>query len=196
MIGLDELITSLLAHQMLLQLIHQLLSDGSSSDLLTTGVLPKPPNPHEESSQNENRPRIGSAAVAHLLFSLDATIVVCEQFDVRPALKKLLQQIAGLILTFSNRFLKTILGLRSISNLYKLFVVAHSLRLQCLFKIVIRGADHELEHGKRCLSILESTFSTLFCELQQFEQVALKNKVNLFMRQRVEDVREINQNSG
>lgn len=81
-----------------------------------------------------------------------------------------------------------LLGIRNISNLYKPFVVAQSLRIQCLFRAALKDFSRDGNMRKKCLNTLETTFFTLFYDLQQFEQIASKNKMALFVRQRISNV--------
>ncbi|KAE9548536.1 hypothetical protein FO519_008250 [Halicephalobus sp. NKZ332] len=158
-LSLEDLVTSLLNQQVLIQLISGILL-GEQTTNLASGVS-------TAKTETNDSGFIGKApekTLGALLHCLDASAAVATLFDERPALKMLIQKICNL---------------EQSANLYKCMISSQSVKLMSVYQIAKLGKDDYLK-------TLGSSLLNLLDQLRKYDQEAAKNKLASFARDRID----------
>lgn len=155
---MEDVVTSLLNQQVLIQLINGILL-GEQSTNLASGVS-------STKKQETDSGFVGKAptkAIGILLHCLDASAAVMIHFDERPALKMLIQRLCNL---------------EQSANLYKFMIAAQSVKLMTVYQLAKNDKTH--------LKSLESSLCHLLEKLKKYDDEAAANKLSTFARDRLE----------
>uniref|UniRef100_A0A7E4VEJ0 DUF1981 domain-containing protein n=1 Tax=Panagrellus redivivus TaxID=6233 RepID=A0A7E4VEJ0_PANRE len=157
-VSLEDVVTSLLNQQSLLQLISCILLGEQTPILSGT-----PGTSSSESIKPSN------TALGVLLHCLDAAAAVANLFDERPALKLLLQKFCGL---------------DHAANLYRITIAAQSVKLMAIYKFAREESPNSEDRPH--LKGLESSLRQLLEALRKLDAEAAANKLASFARDRID----------
>lgn len=115
---------------------------------------------------------IKNGSLAGIIYCLEASIIIAEQFDQRPALKFLLQKLCHLD--------------QSSVNMYKTYMACKSLQLKTFTHLTQR--DSIADQNQKYFLIINKLLKHILANLNKAEKVATGQKLAAFSREKYSKV--------